>query len=63
MRKLNVGIIGCGVIAMQKHFPALMKLGEKVEVDAFCSGNKQNAKSLLKLLIKMERFTRIIGSC
>lgn len=43
MRKLKIGIIGCGVIAMEKHLPALKKLSDKVEVAAFCSGNEQNA--------------------
>lgn len=46
MSKLKVGIIGCGEIAVQKHLPALMKLSSKVEVSAFCSGNKQNAQQV-----------------
>lgn len=44
MSKLNVGIIGCGAIALQKHLPALMKLSDKVEVVAFCSSNEENAR-------------------
>ncbi|WP_099221696.1 Gfo/Idh/MocA family protein [Listeria costaricensis] len=36
MKKLRIGFIGCGGIANQKHFPALVKLTEKVELVAFC---------------------------
>lgn len=36
MGKLKFGFIGCGGIANQKHFPALAKLAEKVEMAAFC---------------------------
>ena len=35
MRKVNVGIIGCGGIANGKHMPALSRLGN-VEMTAFC---------------------------
>lgn len=36
MEKLKFGFIGCGGIANQKHFPALAKLTDKVEMVAFC---------------------------
>lgn len=36
MSKLKFGIIGCGGIANGKHFPALAKLSDKVELVAFC---------------------------
>lgn len=36
MSKLKIGIIGCGGIANQKHFPALKKLDDKCEMVAFC---------------------------
>lgn len=36
MKKLRFGFIGCGGIANQKHFPALSKLTDKVELVAFC---------------------------
>lgn len=35
MRKLKIGIIGCGGIALGKHMPALAKI-ENVEMVAFC---------------------------
>ncbi len=36
MKKLKIGIIGCGGIANQKHFPALTFHKEKCELVAFC---------------------------
>lgn len=36
MSKLNIGIIGCGGIANNKHMPALSKLSDKCEMVAFC---------------------------
>ena len=36
MNKLRFGFIGCGGIANSKHFPALAKLADKVEMVAFC---------------------------
>ena len=43
MDKLNVGIIGCGGIANQKHLPALAKQKDKVNLTAFCDIKKQRA--------------------
>ena len=36
MAKLKIGVIGCGGIANQKHFPALKANGELNEIVAFC---------------------------
>lgn len=36
MKKLRLGIIGCGGIANNKHMPALKHLADKVEMVAFC---------------------------
>lgn len=36
MSKLKIGVIGCGGIANQKHFPALMKNADLNEIVAFC---------------------------
>lgn len=36
MRKLKIGIIGCGGIANNKHFPALKANSELCEIVAFC---------------------------
>lgn len=35
-KKLNIGIIGCGAIANQKHMPSLAKLGHLGRMVAFC---------------------------
>lgn len=43
MKKLKVGIIGCGGIANGKHMPSLAKL-ESVEMVAFCDIEKQRAE-------------------
>jgi len=47
MKKIKVGIIGCGFIAQYKHLPSLAKLEETVELHAFCdiiAERAQNAK-------------------
>jgi predicted dehydrogenase len=36
MKKLKIGIIGCGGIANAKHLPSLAKLNDLVELVAFC---------------------------
>lgn len=36
MKKLKIGVIGCGGIANQKHFPALKNNGGLNEITAFC---------------------------
>ena len=36
MKKLKIGIIGCGGIANGKHMPSLKKLSDKAEMVAFC---------------------------
>lgn len=36
MKKVKIGIIGCGGIANQKHLPALQACGSKNEIVAFC---------------------------
>ena len=42
-KKLKVGVIGCGGIANQKHFPALVKNSDLVEIVAFCDIDKERA--------------------
>ncbi len=44
MAKLKVGIIGCGGIANQKHFPALSAQSELCEMVAFCDIIEERAK-------------------
>jgi predicted dehydrogenase len=42
-KKLKVGVIGCGGIAVQKHLPAIAKINE-AEVTAFCDINPEKAE-------------------
>ena len=42
--KLKVGIVGCGLIARQRHIPIFMKLKKKVDVRAVCDRNKDLAQ-------------------
>ncbi|MFQ7233710.1 MAG: Gfo/Idh/MocA family protein, partial [Enterococcus hulanensis] len=44
MSKLKIGIIGCGGIANQKHFPALTLQKDKAEMVAFCDIEVERAK-------------------
>ncbi|MDR9868220.1 Gfo/Idh/MocA family oxidoreductase [Lactococcus cremoris] len=44
MTKLRFGIIGCGGIANQKHFPALSKLSDELELVAFCDIIRERAE-------------------
>ena len=43
MKKLKIGIIGCGGIANGKHMPALKKLDD-VEMVAFCELIEERAR-------------------
>lgn len=43
-KKLQIGIIGCGGIANQKHLPALSRQKEKCEIMAFCDLKKERAQ-------------------
>ena len=36
MKKLRIGIVGCGGIANQKHLPSLKANADKCEIVAFC---------------------------
>lgn len=44
MRKLKIGIIGCGGIANVKHLPSLSIFKEEVELTYFCDTIKERAK-------------------
>lgn len=43
MKKLNIGIVGCGGIANNKHLPALKHLAEYCDIVAFCDIVKERA--------------------
>ena len=47
MKKLKVGIIGCGGIANGKHMPAISKL-DNVEMVAFCDIIRERAEKAAK---------------
>ena len=44
MKKLKVGIIGCGGIANSKHLPALTSQKDKCEIVAFCDIIRERAE-------------------
>lgn len=44
MSKLKIGVIGCGGIANQKHFPALKANADLNEIVAFCDIQKERAE-------------------
>lgn len=48
MRKVKIGIIGCGGIANQKHFPALKQNADKCEMVAFCDIIEERAVKAAK---------------
>ncbi len=48
MSKLKIGIIGCGGIANQKHFPALTNTAELNEIVAFCDIIEERAVKAAK---------------
>ena len=44
MKKIKIGIIGCGGIANQKHLPSLKKFDERAEIIAFCDIIRERAE-------------------
>ncbi len=46
--KHKAGIIGCGGIAHQKHFPALQKMADRIELVAFCDLIVERAEASAK---------------
>ncbi len=46
--KLQIGIVGCGGIANNKHMPALKKLADKCEMVAFCDIELDRAEKAAK---------------
>ena len=48
MKKLKIGLIGCGGIANNKHMPALAKLADKCEIVAFCDIIPERAEKAAK---------------
>ncbi|MDK8643931.1 Gfo/Idh/MocA family protein, partial [Niallia taxi] len=48
MSKLRIGIIGCGGIANNKHFPALSHFKEECEIVGFCDVIEERALKAAK---------------
>lgn len=48
MNKIKIGVIGCGGIANQKHFPAMKKNSDLCEIVAFCDIIKERADKACK---------------
>nr|WP_296961105.1 Gfo/Idh/MocA family oxidoreductase [uncultured Mediterraneibacter sp.] len=48
MMKHRIGIVGCGGIAHQKHFPALKNAADRVELVAFCDLIRERAENAAK---------------
>lgn len=48
MRKIKIGVIGCGGIANQKHFPALKANADLNEIVAFCDIQIERAEKAAK---------------
>ena len=48
MQKINLGIIGCGIIAREAHAPALKRLTDRFAVTALCNRSKPKAVALAK---------------
>jgi len=46
MRKLKLGVIGCGIAARDLHFPALRKHPDKFEITALCNRSREKAEFL-----------------
>lgn len=48
MRKLRIGIVGCGGIANHKHLPSLKKVADQAEVTALCDVIRERAEKTAK---------------
>jgi len=48
MKKLNVGIVGCGMITKERHIPAYKRMKDKVDLKAVCDLNYDLAKETAK---------------
>lgn len=46
MKKIKLGIIGCGIAARELHLPALEKLKDRFEITMLCNHTEKKAKEL-----------------
>ncbi len=49
MKKVRLGIIGCGIAAKELHLPAIKKLKDKFEIVAACNRTEKKAKEYSRL--------------
>jgi len=49
MKKIALGIIGCGIAARELHLPALQKLASRFEITAVCNHTEAKAKSMAQM--------------
>jgi len=50
VKRIKLGIIGCGIAARILHWPVLQKLNDKFEVTAICNHTEGKAKEFSKIL-------------
>jgi predicted dehydrogenase len=50
MRKIGLGIIGCGIAARKLHLPALRRLNDRYDIVAVCNHTKPKAASFSRLV-------------
>lgn len=50
MKKIKLGIIGCGIAARELHLPALEKLKDRFEITMLCNHTEQKARELSQRL-------------
>jgi len=50
MKKVKLGIIGCGIAAQNLHWPALQKLKDEFEITVICNHTEKKAKDFSKIL-------------
>ena len=50
MKKIKLGIVGCGIAARELHLPALVDLKDKFEISAVTSRRKESAEEFAQMI-------------
>lgn len=50
MKRIRLGIVGCGIAARDLHFPALRELTDKFEITALTSRTKEHTENFAKMV-------------